>query len=1144
MQLSVFSTDNQKSGFRLQYMEVFNWGTFDDTIHAIHPGGETSLLTGANGSGKTTFVDALLTLIVPEKRYRFYNQSSGSEKKGDRTEDSYVLGGYGSITTDSGASKTLYLRENKEEAYSIILAHFANEAEQVVTLFQVRYFVNGDMKKHFGVAHKALKIEDDFKPFDLGGQWKKALDQRYNKGSRKFVEWFDAASRYAQRIVEVLGMQSIQALHLFNQTVGIKVLGNLDEFIRTHMLEPRNMEEQFQDLKKHLSTLLDARRNIEKAEEQLRMLLPVSEQYEKYQALQAQKEELDSLLHTAQVWKKYTGYELLKAESEKVQAQARELTHKIAAQKKELVRLTEEERTVLNQVDQNQAGQRLHQLENTKKELEEKLQAATLKLEEFNKWCAVQHLQECAATEEAAYQRIKKENQRRLHALQTEQRLNDEDDYAAKRRRDQSLAEKEQVEQELNNLLQSKNNIPGYLVQIRNQMASALDITPQELPFAGELMQVKQEELDWQPAVEKLLRNFSLRLLVPDKYYKKVNKYVNKENLRARLVYEHVTDNALVQYPDEGTVHEKLEFHPDHKLANWVEQQVIRQFNYACINDEKTLDRYDRALTLNGLIKNGQRHEKDDRPDRNDPGRYVMGWNNEKKKQALFKKRDALSDAIQQDGETLERCAHKNKRLQAQFYANSRITEHAGFEELDIAGLQRSIHKTTEQMQSLTQASKALGQLQKQLDGIRANKEAAEILQNRYIREEGVVNEKLAQLIRQQEELQALVAHITPEEKDLLLQFQQQQAEFLSQVNLENLDYQYSQFRESRQHTLEQLRGSLQKTETGLSRAIYQIKNPSAALAQRFPDWGGDVLSLPEEVQYANEYIEWMNKLAAENLPRYKKDFENYISDTITYKIGGLNEELEKWEREISHSIVKLNQSLAGINFNRLPDTYVQLRKQPAAAGTEVKEFRMQLLDALPQAANWQQSSFEEKAAHFTQKIQPLIAELDASEAYRNKVLDVRNWFEFWADESYRSNNEVKKTYRQMGQLSGGEKAQLTYTILCSAIAYQFGITREGRSSKSLRFIAVDESFSNQDEEKATYLMELAKQLHLQLLVVTPSDKIQIVQDFIAHVHLVQRVNNRHSVVYNMTVKELVEKKGERLVDEVKGKRKVEKLRG
>jgi len=100
MQLGVFSTDEHKSGFRLQYIEVYNWGTFDEYVHAIRPGGETSLLTGANGSGKTTFVDALLTLIVPEKKYRFYNQSSGSEKKGDRTEESYVMGGYGTMHTE------------------------------------------------------------------------------------------------------------------------------------------------------------------------------------------------------------------------------------------------------------------------------------------------------------------------------------------------------------------------------------------------------------------------------------------------------------------------------------------------------------------------------------------------------------------------------------------------------------------------------------------------------------------------------------------------------------------------------------------------------------------------------------------------------------------------------------------------------------------------------------------------------------------------------------------------------------------------------------------------------------------------------------------------------------------------------------
>jgi uncharacterized protein YPO0396 len=1125
MQLSVFSTDSEKSGFRLQYMEVFNWGTFDDTIHAIRPGGETSLLTGANGSGKTTFVDALLTLIVPEKKYRFYNQSSGSEKKGDRTEDSYVLGGYGSMNSElTGTSKTLYLRENKDQAYSILLAHFANEAGQTVTLFQVRYYVNGDMKKVFGISHKALSIEADFKPFDLGGQWKKAIEQRYNKGSRKQVEWFDAASKYAQRLVDVLGMQSIQALQLFNQTVGIKVLGNLDEFIRQHMLEPRNMEEQFQELKKHLATLLDARRNIAKTEEQIKLLRQLEQHFEKYNALRQEVLHLEQQLHTAAIWNRYTKQELLQAALQTLHEAEKNVVQQLSAVKTEVTKWTEEERQTKNQIDQNKAGQRMQLLEKEMEDLQEKARVMNIALHELAGWCQTLHLPETDAADEAAYLRIKKENERNQHKLEREQRLNDDDDFEARNKKMTADKELQQIEAELNHLLTSKNNIPGYLVQLRSGICSALNIDNNDLPFAGELMQVQADAPEWQPALEKLLHNYALRLLVPDKLYKKVNKYVNQTNLRSRLVYEHVTDTPLEQHPEAGTVCEKLEFHPDHKLGRWVKQQIIRQYDYVCLNDEKNMDRYHKAITLNGLVKSGQRHEKDDRPDRNDPSRYVMGWNNEKKKEMLLQKRHRFAGELTTAEETLKRCHNKNERLKAQFYAASRIKDHAGFALLNLAAVQKDIHKKQEQVKALRNENKALDNLKKQLQEIQQQKESAETSHLEWVRQETRLQQEKEELTHQLQAIAPLVQQLTAEDKDALLHFQQQQAQLLAQAGLRNIDALYEQVKSGMQDSLTQKRELSAKTENSVNKAINHIKNPAAQLAQQYPDWMGDVQQLPEDAQYANEYMEWMQKLETENLPRFKKEFESYISDTMTYKIGTLNEDLVKWERDIHTSIEKLNQSLSAINFNRLPDTYIQLRMQPVPAGTEIKEFRSRLLDALPQGKSWQQSGFEEKTLHFTQKVQPLINDLDMSEPWRNKVLDVRNWFEFWADEKFRANGELKKTYRQMGQLSGGEKAQLTYTILCSAIAYQFGITREGKSSRSLRFIAVDESFSNQDEEKATYLMELCKQLHLQLLVVTPSDKIQIVQDFIAHVHLVQRVGNRHSVLYNMTIKELKEK--------------------
>ncbi|WP_126244423.1 ATP-binding protein [Chitinophaga rhizosphaerae] len=1125
MQLDVFSTDSEKNGFRLQYMEILNWGTFDGTIHTIRPMGETSLLTGANGSGKTTFVDALLTLIVPEKRYRFYNQSSGSEKKGDRTEDSYVLGGFGTINNEAnGTSKTEYLREDKSSAYSILLVHFANETGQEVTLFQVRHYLNGEMKKYFGIAHKALLIENDFKPFDLTGNWKRNIDQRYNKGARKQVEWFDAASKYAQRMVEVLGMQSMQALQLFNQTVGIKVLGNLDEFIRQNMLEPRNTEEEFDALKKQLVTLLDAQRNIEKSEAQISMLTALKEQYERFRELQIKAGKNKELLETAQVWERYTHGELLKTAISELNDLIRLQHGRQTAIKASIQKYQQEEQDVNFQIQHNKAGQRLKALETEIAEKEKELASTQQELSQFSKWCEDLKLTVTVPETRDLYQQIKKENNTKLRALENEKRLNEEDDFEAKNRKRAALEDKEQLEQQLNSLQHSKNNIDYHLINLRKQICDELNIDITRLPFAGELMQVRSEEMIWQPALEKLLRPFALRMLVPDKYYKKVNKYVNNNHLRARLVYTHVLDTPLHQHMDEGTVPEKLEFHPDHELSDWLEQETVRTFRTTCLEDEKHIERYENAITLNGLIKNGKRHEKDDRPDRNDPSRYVLGWNNENKKEALLKKRAVAVEVIASADEIINRCASKNKRLATQFYHSQRIDEHPAFDSLNLKAITASIQNLKKQTEALRQSNEALDALKKQLQQILQSRAEADNLHESLIEEGAQLKMRKEQYDQEAASLKPLLERLTVEDKDRLLSFQQQHSGMLGNPGLADLRNCYESFRALLEKDKDVILDNLSKAEKQVMYQIGKIKRPSPDILTKYPDWGGDVQQLPDDPGYAAEYMEWLETLATENLPKYRRDFESFINITITHKIAGLKEALDKWERDIDTSVKRLNESLAAINFNRLPDTYIQLGKRVLGAGTEIREFRQRLLEALPQAANWAQESFEAKALHFTEKVQPLINDLDKDENYRRKVLDVRNWFEFWADERYRGNNEPKKTYKQMGQLSGGEKAQLTYTILCSAIAYQFGITREGKNSRSLRFIAVDESFSNQDEEKATYLMELCRELHLQLLVVTPSDKIQIVQDFIAHVHLVQRVGHRHSTLYNMTKKELIDR--------------------
>src|SRR6185437_3688439 len=80
-------------GYRLVKLELFNWGTFDSTngaVHSVRPEGATTLLIGQNGSGKSTMVDSLLTLLV-RPVVRNYNVAAGAQKQ-ERDERSYIKG--------------------------------------------------------------------------------------------------------------------------------------------------------------------------------------------------------------------------------------------------------------------------------------------------------------------------------------------------------------------------------------------------------------------------------------------------------------------------------------------------------------------------------------------------------------------------------------------------------------------------------------------------------------------------------------------------------------------------------------------------------------------------------------------------------------------------------------------------------------------------------------------------------------------------------------------------------------------------------------------------------------------------------------------------------------------------------------------
>lgn len=66
----------------------------------------------------------------------------------------------------------------------------------------------------------------------------------------------------------------------------------------------------------------------------------------------------------------------------------------------------------------------------------------------------------------------------------------------------------------------------------------------------------------------------------------------------------------------------------------------------------------------------------------------------------------------------------------------------------------------------------------------------------------------------------------------------------------------------------------------------------------------------------------------------------------------------------------------------------------------------------------------------------------------------------------------------------------------------------------------IDEAFGRGSDESAEYGLKLFEQLNLQLLIVTPLQKIHIIEPFVSSVGFVQNEGGRASRLRNLSIEE------------------------
>ena len=1105
-----FAADEALSGFRLVRLEVLNWGTFDNRVWALQLDGKNGLLTGDIGSGKSTLVDAITTLLVPAHRIA-YNKAAGADNK-ERTLRSYVLGHYKAERNEiTGAAKPVSLRD--AGSYSVILGVFHNAGyDQTVSLAQVFWMkdAQGQPARFFVCAERDLSISADFA--DFGPE----MVQLRKKLRAKGAEVHDTFPPYSSWFKRRFGIESEQAIALFHQTVSMKSVGNLTDFVRAHMLEPFDAGGRIQALIAHFDDLDRAHQAVLKAQRQVQLLTPLVADCQRHAELGMQLNDLrdcrDRLRpHFAALKLGLLDKRLMLLEEEWTRLDAH--VKRLSTQRDQQVLEVDE----LKQAVKDNGGDRLERLgaEIQKKQvLREARSAKAARYRELAS--AVGHL---LPTDFAAF-----EQQRHGYADQKEalvqhiaQLENDksEHDFAFR----QGRAEHAQLSADIQSLESRSSNIDEPQIRIRQALCSALNLDEADMPFAGELIQLHDDARDWEGAAERLLRGFGMSLLVPDVHYKAVAQWVDQSHLRGRLVYFHVRPRRQQELPQlhPDSLVRKLAIKPDSPHCDWLERELAHRFDVACCADQDQFRRETRAISLAGQIKDPHgRHEKDDRHRLDDRGRYVLGWSNKVKLAALKAKQLALEAQLAGFAKLISDIQTERARLQAQVDALGRLDEFQSFEELDWGSVVADIAALEDERQKLLSTSDVLGRLNARLHELQQTLATTDTALQDVRDKRAKVEQRRADATQLHADTALLCdPNVNPPTSNA--QFETLEALRHEALGVHQLTVESCDNRE------QELRGVLQARidaeDQKLSRLAEKIIKGMAQFKDQFKL---ETSEIDASLDAAFEYEGLLAQLNRDDLPRFVAHFKDLLNINTINEIANFNAQLSRERETIKERVAQINKSLGEIDYN--PGRYIVLESE-ISLDADVRDFQ-QDLRACTEGALTGADDTQYSETRFLQ-VKAVIDRFrgreglsDQDRRWTSKVTDVRNWFTFAASERWRQDDVEYDHYSDSGGKSGGQKEKLAYTILAASLAYQFGLEWGAVRSRSFRFVVIDEAFGRGSDESARYGMALFKQLNLQLLIVTPLQKIHIIEPFVSSVGFVHNEGGRASKLRNLSIEE------------------------
>jgi len=1079
----------QNRQFRMRRLQVYNWGTFEK-LHDIRIAEKGFLFVGRSGSGKSTLLDAIAALLTPPQWLSFNAAArEGERHRRDRNLVSYVRGAWGDRTDSaSGEIATHYLRRGT--TWSALALTFANGEGRTVTLVHL-YWIRGngtattDVRRHYLVSERDFDIRTELDGFDL--------DVRALKRRITDVDHFgDTFRPYAERFRRLMDIESEQALKLLHKTQSAKNLGDLNSFLREFMLERPDTFDAAERLVAEFAELDAAHQEVLTARRQVDILRPARAEHQAMTELDEAIVLNERLLEGIDAWTEARRIELLNAAIGELDARILGLEGRSTQQAERLAAARDELRD-LETAHREQGGADIERLQ------EERARAEQQRDERLRRF----HLVEEACrtldwpvpdTAEAFGERLA-EARSRLEAFEAAQETEEAERDAVRDALKACETRFAELRTEIAAMERQPSSIPAHMLELRGELAEAIGCAESELPFVGELIQVREEAADWRGAIERVLHGFALSLLVEPGRYAALTEYVERTPLGRRLVYYRVdtrTPAGGVE-PDSRSLIHKLEL-KETVFTPWLEAELQRRFDYACVDNLQDFRKTPRALTRAGQVRHGRdRHEKDDRRAIDDRRYWVLGFDNREKLAHFKREATETASEITRLQAQLKAFRARRQQAKAQRDACNRLVN-LQWSDIDVGAVLDRLSRLDRQIQALQEGNAELRELGERLSRQR---------------------ERVAELEQAHTELQAEL-HMARRDHDAqVARRAEAEARLAGYAPLEaaireRLDARFADAGELRLERLDERRRKVerdlnQELKTQRERRAAHVRRIEKAFADFQREWPQLAADMDATVASAPDFLKLLDRIERDGLPRHEKRFYDMLREQSSENLAALSTYLSKARKDIRNRMELVNEGLQHAEFN--PGTYLQIEVRERHL-PEVQDFLRDVKDILSYAFQAEPTQAEQRFDRLKHLVGRLAGATAEDRRWRDLVLDVRLHVEFLGREINADGEEVE-IYRSGAGKSGGQREKLATTCLAAALRYQLG--GDENELPTYAAVVLDEAFGKADNEFTELAMRIFERFGFQMIVATPLKAVMTLEPFIGGACFVDITDRRHS---------------------------------